>query len=118
VAAACARLGQKLPTRLDGRHTRVTSPRSPRVAAWGNPPVVMRCGVALPAGYDPHSASTVTVDGVPWFQERQARAVRWTTARRDANVELTVPSSYAAQAGFLVDLSAAVRAALPDPTAG
>lgn len=102
-----------LPSRLDGRRTRVTRPRSPRVAAWGSPAVVMRCGVPLPARYSPVSAQVTEVDGVPWFQERTGDVVRWTAVRRDANVELAVPTSYPAHAGFLVDLSAVLKQTLP-----
>ena len=81
--------------------------------AWGNKAVVLRCGVPTPAGYDPNSASTAAVNGVDWFQQIFPRKVVWTAVRKSANVELTVPTSYDAQGGFLVDIGAAVAATVP-----
>jgi hypothetical protein len=69
----------------------------------------MRCGVPRPAGYDPGSASTATVDGVRWYQVIGAHAVTWTAIRRTANVELRVPVSYEGQGGFLVELGRVLR---------
>jgi hypothetical protein len=113
VLEACARLVDFLPARLDGAHARVVAPRSPLVHAWGAPPVVLRCGVARPTGYDPASASVATVNGVAWFEQVTAATVRWTAVRRDANVELVVPRHYAAQGGFLAELAAPLKRALP-----
>jgi len=74
---------------------------------------VLRCGVARPAGYSSTSVRTADVDGVLWFQQVSPAAVRWTAVRRDANIELAVPTSYDAQGGLLVELSAAIKASIP-----
>jgi len=113
VAVACSRLGDHLPDRLENLNSRLVNPRSPLVHAWGNRPVVLRCGVPTPAGYDPNSASTAAVNGVDWFQQVFPTTVVWTAVRKTANVELTVPTSYDAQGGFLVDIGAAVAATVP-----
>jgi hypothetical protein len=113
VAEACTHLVDHLPSILDGLHSRVVSPRSPLTHAWGKPPVVMRCGVPKPPGFDPASNSVATVDGVAWFQQVDGDVVRWTAVRRDVNVELAVPTSYQAQGGYLVDLAAAIKATIP-----
>jgi hypothetical protein len=111
-AAACARLAVEVPSRLEGHRIRVTSPKSPRVFAWGDPPILLRCGVARPAGYDPAGSVTV-INGVDWWQRLDGRVVRWTVVGRAAYAELAVPTSYAEQGVFLVDLAEPVKRALP-----
>ena len=111
---ACARLTDHLPNQLENLNSRLVSPRGPLVHAWGDrKPVVLRCGVPTPSGYDPNSASTARVNGVDWFQQIFPDRVVWTAVRKTANVELTVPTSYDAQGGFLVDICAAVAATVP-----
>jgi hypothetical protein len=111
--AICARVVDRLPTHLDGHRSRVVEPASPLTHAWGDPPIILRCGVARPSGYSPTSVQTADVNGVLWFQQVGTDAVRWTAVRRDANIELTVPTSYDAQGGLLVELGAAIRATIP-----
>jgi hypothetical protein len=113
VVASCARLVDHLPNVLDGLNSRLVSPRSPLVHAWGSRPVVVRCGVPAPAAYDPNAPSTTVVNGVTWFQQVGTRIVSWTAVRKSANVELLVPTSYDEQGKFLVDIGAAVAAAVP-----
>ncbi len=102
----------QLPGRLEGHAIRVTTPKSPDVVAWGDPPIVLRCGVARPAGYDPNG-SVAVINGVSWWQQIGRNVVRWTAVGRAAYVELAVPTSYAAQGVFLVDLADPVKKALP-----
>jgi hypothetical protein len=110
---ACSHLVNYLPARLDGKHTRVVEPQSPLVHAWGSPPIIMRCGVPEPAAFSRSSPQTATVVGVVWFQEIGADAVTWTAIRESADVALTVPKSYQAQGGLLVELGASLKRALP-----
>jgi hypothetical protein len=111
--AVCARLVDRLPTHLDGHRSRVVEPASPLTHAWGSPPIVLRCGVGRPSGYSSTSVQTADVDGVLWFQQVDPSVVRWTAVRRNANIEVAVPTSYDAQGGFLVELGAAIRATIP-----
>jgi hypothetical protein len=113
VVVACARLTDHLPNQLENLNSRLVEPRGPLIHAWGNRAVVLRCGVPTPAGYDPNSASTAAVNGVDWFQQIYPNKVVWTAVRKTANIELTVPTSYDAQGGFLVDIGAAVAATVP-----
>jgi len=65
MAAACAALIHRLPDDLAvGGHRRATSPSSPYVAAFGSPPVVVRCGGAIPR-YSP-TADVLVIQGVDW----------------------------------------------------
>jgi hypothetical protein len=97
----------------------VITPLTPLVHAWGKPPIVLTCGVPVPAGFSPGSTSTTAVDGVRWFEEVGADTVTWTAIRPGGptgvavNVALVVPTSYEAQGAFLVDLAGPLKAALP-----
>lgn len=77
--------------------------------------MVLRCGVPSPAAYEP-TAELVEVDGVEWFPEELERGYRFTTFGRSAFVEVTVPDDYRPEVNALVDLAAAVDAAVPRAT--
>jgi hypothetical protein len=104
--ADCATVLGKLPTQLGDRQARPVSDAPQRVVAWGDPPVVLRCGVAAPAVAQ--DAQLVTVDGVTWTSLERADVVVWTTTGRPVAVELRVPSGDQAQA-LLVSVAPALR---------
>ena len=91
----------------------MVDPASPLTHAWGDPAIVLRCGVAKPPGYSADSIQSTDVDGVVWFQQVQPKVVIWTAVRHGANIELDVPTSYAAQGAFLVSLGSAIRSSIP-----
>lgn len=114
----CAHLNTLLPGRLESLGSRVVEPHSPLTHAWGDPAVVLRCGVARPAGYSPKSSETTVVNGVTWFQQIGKDTVTWTALRParsgvpEVDVALTIPTHYAEQGAFLVDLATPLKAAL------
>jgi hypothetical protein len=111
---ACERVAAALPHRvLDGEH-RDTEPADPRTAAWGDPPVVLRCGVERPPGLTATS-EVLEVEGVEWFLTESEAALTFTTVGRRAYVEVTVPTSVerSAATGALVDLAPAVAGENP-----
>jgi hypothetical protein len=104
---ACRRLVAALPAQLGDRPARQVRASSPYVAAWGEPAVVLRCGVARP----PSFLSTVEVqdiNGVTWFPERRGGTTAWTAVDRAVYVEVLAP---------VEDASASV-ARLSAPVAG
>jgi hypothetical protein len=111
-AAACEALADNLPDTVQDGERRPTSPESELTAAWGNPEIVLRCGVPSPAAYEP-TAQLVEVDGVEWFPEELERGYRFTTFGRSAFVEVVVPDRYQPEVNALVDLAPAVDAAVP-----
>jgi hypothetical protein len=118
VLEQCDHLGNRLPGKLVGLHSRSTTPPSSLTFAWGSPPVTLTCGVPRPAGYSPTSSTTLDADGVRWFQQVGHDAVVWTAIRpQDPSgqiyVSLQVPTSYAASDGFLVALAQPLKIALP-----
>jgi hypothetical protein len=95
--APCTRLLTALPVQLSDLAPRIVHPKpdSPFVVGWGDPAVVLRCGVARPVGLKPGSADLVIgVDGVFWLPIHQKNATVWTTVDRAVYVEVTVPLSY------------------------
>jgi hypothetical protein len=82
-------------------------------AAWGDPEIVLRCGVPTPRGFDKFATCQVT-NGVAWFipeSQTQGRRVDvvMTTIGRSQNVEVAIPSDYFPPANAMVDLAAAVK---------
>jgi hypothetical protein len=111
-ADACHALAAELPSDLSAGSRRSTSPQSELTAAWGSVPVVLRCGVDQPVALTPTSQLT-TIDGVDWLPERGDGGVRFTTVGLVANVEVTVPGTYAPEARVVAELSSAVARAVP-----
>ncbi|MDQ1621159.1 MAG: hypothetical protein QOE19_3728 [Actinomycetota bacterium] len=110
----CTVLHGALPQRLDGRPSVTVSPRSPYTAAWGGPPLVLRCGVAKPAGLRATS-EVIDIDGVEWFLVQTDDAYVFTTVGRVAYVEARVPSSVPREEATapLVDLARPVIQSVP-----
>jgi hypothetical protein len=85
--------------------------------AWGSPAIALRCGVPRPAAMRPAS-ELVTVNGVSWFPQPPDRPVTFTAVGRRAYVEVTVPAKYAPPGDVLIELTAAIKAALPAKPGG
>jgi len=104
---ACAALVGRVPgTVLD--RTRST-PQAAGVAVWGDPPIVLRCGVDAPAG--PTSAPCLVVDGVDWLLENADAnddPASFLSYGRTPAVRVTVPGARQDATGALVDLAPAL----------
>ncbi len=110
----CTAVLQVLPERLAGLAPRVvhSTPSSSFVVAWGDPAVVLRCGVARPASLKPgDSEQLFQVNGVAFAQQASGDATVYTAVDRAAYVEVSVPSTFAG--GPLAPLAAAIGKALP-----
>ncbi|MFL6138045.1 MAG: DUF3515 domain-containing protein [Frankiaceae bacterium] len=111
-AGPCARLHAALPHRVGDVHrARDVTPSSPYTAAWGDPPIELRCGVAPPAR--PLTGDELTVGAVTWLGSHQGTAVTWRTLGRAVTVQLDVPDGYDDQDAVLADVSARVARAIP-----
>jgi hypothetical protein len=113
VAAACATFTAALPAELAtvGERRDVT-PESDLTAAYGDPPVGVRCGVPEPAALVPTS-SLVTVDGIDWLPEELTDGWRLTSIGRTADVEITVPTEQGPAPSVAADLAPTIEATLP-----
>ena len=116
-AAACAKLLAKLPVRVGHLAQRVvhTTPETPFVVAWGNPPVVLRCGVDRPASLHAGSSAqyfSATGTAGPYFDVSSAgRSQVFTSVDRAPYISISIPVNY--HAGPLPQLARAIAAALP-----
>lgn len=120
VSSICSAISEDLPTWLgeqarrevDADDTRNTSPDdgtaiSERAAAWGDPAVILRCGVPEPKAFEPGAACT-TIEGVDWFAEEAERGYVFTTIGRAARVEVSVPQDHRPESELLVELASAI----------
>ncbi len=110
---ACADLKKELPATVDGADRRAVEPSDAPAAAWGDPAIVLRCGVAMPKAFDKFSACQET-NGIGWFipEEQMTGApasVTMTTIGRDVNVEVTLPAEHWPPANAMVDLARAIK---------
>jgi hypothetical protein len=114
VAAYCTALHARLPRTVDGLPRHGLKPDSPLTAGWGDPTIVLRCGVPRPAVDDDVNTPAAEVDGVTWsWEQGPDGSARLTTTLRKAYVELTLPAKYAHDATPLTELAAAVKATIP-----
>jgi hypothetical protein len=102
-----------LPEVVADQDRRDVSPDDALAGAWGDPAIVLRCGVPEPPGVRP-SSSCFVVNDVGWFAEEQDDVVVFTTIGRSTYVEITVPDDYAPEANALPAVAAAVQQATED----
>jgi hypothetical protein len=124
-AKVCRELHRVLPHKLDGRGRNDPRPRSAYTAGWGNPAIILRCGVVRPPkmvdpkvaeGGDPDAVAG-GVNGVDWLMEKQSDGTwRFTTANRTAYVQVSLVKGMSAEdegTSVLTELAGAVRKAIP-----
>jgi hypothetical protein len=120
--AACLKVLEQLPTRVDGLDARqvVSSPSSPFVVGWGDPAVVLRCGVARPKDLVPGSSSlyvSASGAGGPYYDVTSSGNDQiYTAVDRAVYIEISIPAKYSS--GPLPALSEIIAGALPAVCAG
>ncbi|CAL9594503.1 hypothetical protein SUDANB176_05306 [Streptomyces sp. enrichment culture] len=121
VAGLCRNLDKALPAKVDGESRDDPEPASELTAGWGGVAIILRCGVERPPkmadpkvanGHDP-DAVPGGVNGVDWLMEKQDDDYRFTTANREAYVEVEVTDGRDST-GVLIDLAPAVKEAIPE----
>ncbi len=96
--AVCQRLVDALPDELGGQSRRKTQPAEALAGAWGDPAIVVQCGVGVPSELT-RTSHCLVADGVGWFvpqdqvDDDSADAVLSTVGYRPA-LQLTVPAKY------------------------
>jgi hypothetical protein len=106
-SAACTGLLTRLPAGVADQ-IRVTDP-APGAAAWGDPRILLRCG--LPPS-PPTTTPCIEVNGVDWLFDETGDGFRLTTYGRRPAVQLDVPAGYGRSKAnaAMVDLAPAVQA--------
>ncbi|HEY2297694.1 MAG TPA: DUF3515 domain-containing protein [Jatrophihabitans sp.] len=114
--ATCARVISALPLQLAGADVRRTEsdPPSASIVAWGDPAIVLRCGVARPARLNPSLTQQVfAVNGVLMLPARTSGQTVFTVIDRSVYLDVSVPTSYAQPP--LGPIADAVKKVLPKP---
>ncbi len=104
-SAPCTTLLSALHGTIGDQPPRTLDPPVPGAAAWGNPPIVLRCGIPTPAELSCSSALQV-VDGVAWLQLSGSGQTTYLVADRPVRIALTVPDGSGTAA--IQDVSAIV----------
>lgn len=112
----CAQVISSLPLVLDGQDLRRTTskPASGLIQAWGDPAIVVRCGVARPKTLVPGSDETVigVITGGPFYFVTSAHGAQiYTTIDRAVYVDISVPAKY--HSDPVVAVSKAIAKVLP-----
>ncbi|MFI6349809.1 DUF3515 domain-containing protein [Streptomyces sp. NPDC050560] len=115
-AAYCRSLDHRLPQRVDGLDRDDPSPASALTAGWGDPAIILRCGVVRPAAMGDENADGVDVNGVGWLVEQQSDgSYRFTSTLRKAYVEVTLPKQRKDDGlAPLTDLAGPVKKSVPE----
>ena len=117
-ASACNKVLEQLPVQLGTLQPRVvhTHPDSPYVVAWGNPAVVLTCGVERPKDLRPGSSAefvTAGPDTGPFYDVTNAAGSNvFTAVDRAPYISVVVPGKYQG-ADVMPALSDAIAKALP-----
>jgi hypothetical protein len=111
-ATACGALLDALPDEIDpGVERRPVEGDDGRTAAWGDPAVVLQCGVAE----SDRPEEPAQVNGVLWSVRDIGAGYRWTTQDRVPAVAVDVPDAYPNVAELVVPLADPVEQAIPLP---
>ena len=91
----CSTLMQALPDHLTSHQRRPLSDPTPGVAAWGDPAIILRCGLPDPAELTCFAALTQFTDAsggsVAWLQLSDSSAVTYIAVDRPVRVAVTLP---------------------------
>lgn len=104
---ACQAVAERWPDRVGPYEPRVTAVQSTGVAAWGDPPIVARCGKVPPG---PTTDQCIDVSGIDWVATPlDDGGTMFTTYGRDPAVEVLVPAVYDAHPMLLPPFGDAVQ---------
>ncbi|MGI8867882.1 MAG: DUF3515 domain-containing protein [Mycobacteriales bacterium] len=109
---ACPAMLTELPGKMVGQPRRpVTGAESEYAVAWGQPPIILQCGVPKPAGLT-RTSQVFDIAQVTWFTPAGASptapTATWTAVDREVYVRVVVPSAYPTDS-VLSQVAAAIR---------
>jgi hypothetical protein len=102
----CDALYADLPNKVADESRRDV--KSTIAAAWGDPEIILRCGVEKPDTLT-RASRCDTVDNVGWLSENIADGYQFTTIGRQYFISVEVPKEYNPPADALVDLAKSVK---------
>jgi hypothetical protein len=115
-ARTCRALLEALPATVDGQPRRQVDPEGAYAAAWGDPAIVLRCGVRQHPEFDDFATCQET-NGVGWFVPEdqisgEPGPITMTTIGREHTVEVRLPETRWPPANTMVDLAEAIKATI------
>jgi hypothetical protein len=102
--AVCTGVTSALPRSLGEAGRRPTDPDDGSTAAWGDPAIVLRCGVPEGSPRD----DLYVFDDVRWAMHDTGATRTWTTLGRAVNVAVVIPDHYDGQAELLGSMATAL----------
>jgi hypothetical protein len=113
VRSACQEYVASVPAKLADQGKRDVDDAE-RGAAWGDPAIVLTCGVAEPEGFTPVSRCQ-NWDGVDWYIPDDEFGdkpvdVTMTTVGRSPRIRVQVPKAYWPPTSVMIDLAPSVKA--------
>ena len=103
ISTACEPVLAAAPIRVLGELQRETTPTNAAAIAWGDPPIVLVCGVDIDV---PADAQIVEVDGIAWVAQSDDAGTVFTTFEADPAIQVRVPAAYRPEVEVLTDLDA------------
>jgi len=112
--ARCEALVAALPEELDGQDRRAVAPSAALGAAWGDPAIVLTCGVSVTI---PRQATCAETDGVGWYvpaaaSDDQTVDIDMVTIGLRPAVSVHVPADYRPPPTIMVQLAPALKQTL------
>jgi len=102
----CTDLIADMPVELAGQLIRSTKPTDSGATAWGDPAIVLRCGVSEPTSLT-STSQLIAINGVDWFPELLTDGTRFTSVNTSEFIEVNIPNVYEPASNLLVDLARA-----------
>jgi hypothetical protein len=90
------------PIRLLGELQRETTPRDAAAIAWGDPPIVLVCGIDHDA---PPDAQVLTIEGIDWVAEATDAGTVFTTLSQVPTIQVRVPVDYRPEIDAVVEIT-------------
>jgi hypothetical protein len=106
----CKALFADAPQKVGGEHRILV--KDDNAAAWGAPPIILRCGVEVPEGYTATS-ECYPVGDLCWYPQKIVDGYVFTVTDRELFVSLEIPDDYQPFSDPLTDLAAAVAKHVP-----
>ena len=105
----CSAIMDDLPGELlsQGKRKMTQNPVSSLVAAWGDPTIVVKCGVTVPFNAQLET-DLLTINEIDWRYEQSESGTRFFSESLRTIVEVDVPSDYGNPTDALVDLTEAL----------
>ncbi|MFL0459772.1 DUF3515 family protein [Kytococcus sedentarius] len=101
----CQEVAEAFPETVAGRVAQpVPEEAAGSAAAWGNPPIVARCGVVPPG---PTTDPCLTVNKVDWVVQELDDGIALVTYGRTPALEILVPASYPQSADLVAGFAEA-----------